>query len=173
MSWGRAVLLAFIAVFGLTACVFDLGSSDKPAKPAHPDYLGPRDEANWAKMQAFLDAYKHKEGVKVLDSGVEYRVLTQGSGQGRKATWASTVVVRYKGTFIDGTVFDQSPADKPPAQFDLGGTVKGWQEIVPLMRNGDKWEVVVPSDLAYGRTGRDAIKPDQVLVFEIELIDIK
>src|SRR6185295_6701368 len=108
MSWGRAVVLAFVAVFALTGCVFSLSGGDddkKPAKPVRADYLPPRDEANWAKMQAFLDAYKKQEGVKVLDNGIAYRVLTQGSRQGRKATWASTVVVRYKGKMIDGKVF--------------------------------------------------------------------
>ncbi len=171
MSWGRAVLLAFVAVFGLTACSFSL-SGDKPAKPAHPDYLPARDEANWAKMQAFLDAYKHKEGVKVLDNGIAYRVLTTGSGKGRKATWASTVIVRYKGSLIDGTVFDQTTADKP-VEFELQSVVKGWQEVVPLMRNGDKWEMALPPEFGYGREGKGPIKPDQVLVFEIELVDIK
>jgi len=173
MSWGRVVVLGFFAVFGLTGCVFSL-SGDKPAKPVHADYLPPRDEANWAKMQAFLDAYKHKEGVKVLDSGIAYRVLTQGSGKGRKATWASTVVVRYKGSLINGHVFDEVKPGDPAAEFELNGVVKGWQEVVPLMRNGDKWEIALPPDFAYGRAGRaPTIAPDQVLVFEIELVDIK
>ena len=173
MSWGRAVLLALVAIFGLTACVFDLSSKEKPAKPAHDQYLPPRDEANWARMQAFLAAYKQKDGVKVLDNGIEYRVLATGSGKGHKATWASTVVVRYKGSLIDGTVFDQTKPEDKPAEFELNSVVKGWQEIVPLMRNGDKWEIVLPPEFAYGREGKPPIKPDQVLIFEIELIDIK
>src|SRR5689334_14293225 len=102
MSWSRAVLVALIAVFGLTACVFDL-SGDKPAKPARQDYLPPRDEANWAKMQAFLADYKKRDGVQSLENGIMYRWITKGPGKGRKATWASTVFVRYKGTLIDGT----------------------------------------------------------------------
>lgn len=171
MSWGRIVLLAFLAAFGLTGCVFDLGG-DKPVKPEHEDYLPPRDEANWAKMQAFLADYKKKEGVKVLDNGIAYRVLKPGPGTGRHPTWASTVVVRYKGSLVDGTVFDQGDGDKP-SQFELTQLVKGWQEFVPLMHIGDKWEVVLPPEYGYGREGKGPIKPDQVLIFEIELVDIK
>ena len=173
MTWGRVVLLAFVAFFGLTACVFDLSSSDKPGKPAHPDYLPPRDEANWAKMQAFLADYKKRDGVQTLDNGIEYRWLNRGSGKGRKPTWASTVIVRYKGSLIDGTVFDQTKPGDPPAEFELNNVVKGWQEVVPLMRDGDKIEAVFPSEFGYGRAGKPPIKPDQVLIFEIELVGIK
>jgi FKBP-type peptidyl-prolyl cis-trans isomerase FklB len=175
MLWGRAVVVALVALFGLSGCVFSLsGGSDKPAKPAHADYAPPRDEANWAKMQAFLENYKHQEGVKVLDNGIAYRVLTQGPGKGRKATWASTVIVRYKGKLVDGTVFDQVKPDEKPVEFELNGVVKGWQEVVPLMRDGDKWEVALPPDFGYGRQGKPpSIAPDQVLVFEIELVGIK
>jgi len=171
MSWSRAVLLAFVAVFGLTGCVFDL-SGDKPAKPARSDYLPPRDEANWAKMQAFLAEYKKRDGVITLDNGIMYRWLVKGPGKGRKATWASTVVVRYKGSLIDGTVFDQTK--ETPAEFDLNNLVKGWQEVVPVMRDGDKIEAVFPSEYGYGRAGKGSIiKSDQVLIFEIELLGLK
>lgn len=173
MTWGRAVLLALVAVFGLTACTFDLSGGDKPAKPAHPDYLPPRDEANWAKMQAFLADYKKRDGVTALDNGIAYRWLARGTGQGRKATWASTVLVRYKGTLIDGTVFDATKPNDPPVEFELNGLVKGWQEVVPLMRNGDKIEAVFPPEYGYGRAGKGPIKADQVLIFEIELVGIK
>jgi FKBP-type peptidyl-prolyl cis-trans isomerase len=174
MSLGRAVI-AVVAAFGLTACVFDLSGEDKPApKPrTAEENLPPRDEANWARMQAFLEANKQKEGVKVLENGIQYRVLTAGPGKGRRATWANTVVVRYKGMLTDGTVFDETKPEAPPAELELGGVIQGWQDVVPLMRNGDKWEVVIPSDLAYGRKGRGKIQPDQVLVFEIELVDVK
>lgn len=170
MSWSRALLVAFIAVFGLSACVFDL-SGDKPAKPARQDYLPPRDEANWAKMQAFLADYKKREGVVSLENGIMYRWIKKGPGQGRKATWASTVVVNYKGSTIDGKVFDETK-DKP-AEFELNGLVKGWQEVVPVMRDGDKIEAVFPSEYGYGRAGKGPIAPDQVLIFEIELLSIK
>src|SRR5262249_14885412 len=97
MSWSRALLVAFIAVFGLTACVFDL-SGDKPAKAQRPDYLPPRDEANWAKMQAFLGDYKKKEGVTALDNGIMYRWVHKGPGLGPQGNRALAREVRYKGT---------------------------------------------------------------------------
>src|SRR5689334_1986834 len=118
MTWGRAVLLAFVAIFGLSGCVFDL-SGDQPAKPTRADYAPARDEANWAKMQAFLADYKRKEGVVTLDNGIMYRWISHGSGQGRKATWASTIQARYKGSLVDGTVFDQTKPNDPPAEFEL------------------------------------------------------
>jgi FKBP-type peptidyl-prolyl cis-trans isomerase len=172
MTWGRAVLVAFVAIFGLSGCVFDL-SGDKPAKPARVDYGPPRDEANWAKMQAFLADYKKRDGVITLDNGIMYRWLNRGSGQGRKATWASTIRARYKGSLTDGTVFDETKPSDPPAEFELNGLVKGWQEVVPLMRDGDKIEAVFPPEYGYGRSGHGPIKPDQVLIFEIELVGIK
>jgi FKBP-type peptidyl-prolyl cis-trans isomerase FklB len=176
MSLSRALVVAFVAVFGLTACVFDLGSGggDKPAQAERPDYLPPRDEANWAKMQAFLADYKKKEGVQVLENGIAIRWLHKGPGKGRKATWASTIIARYKGSLVDGTVFDETKPGAPPAEFELNGLVKCWQEVVPLMRDGDKVEAVLPSEYAYGRAGRPPlIKSDQVLIFEIELVGIK
>ena len=130
-------------------------------------------EASWAKMQAFLVDYRKKEGVTALDNGIMYRWVLKGPGLGRKATWASTVKVRYKGTLIDGKVFDETKADQPPAEFELNGLVKGWQEVVPLMRDGDKIEAVFPPEFGYGRSGKGPIAPDQVLIFEIELISIK
>jgi len=172
MSWSRALLVAFIAVFSLTACSFDLSSGDKPAKPTRPDYLPPRDEANWATMQTYLAAYKKKDGVQALDNGIMYRWLNKGPGQGRKATWASTIIVRYKGSLVDGTVFDQTKPGET-AEFELNGLVKGWQEVVPLMRDGDKIEAVFPPEYGYGRAGKGNIKGDQVLIFEIELVSIK
>lgn len=132
-----------------------------------------RDEANWAKMQAFLTANKVKQGVTVQPSGVQWRYIKKGAGKGGKPTADATVTVRYKGTLIDGTVFDQTDPNQPPAVFGLKGLIKGWQEVIPMMSRGDKVEIVLPSDLAYGARGSSdgSIKPDQVLVFEIELLD--
>jgi FKBP-type peptidyl-prolyl cis-trans isomerase FklB len=124
-------------------------------------------------MQAFLDANKQKPGVKTMESGVQYAVLAAGNDKGRKPTWASTVQVRYRGALVDGTVFDETKPEEPPAEFEAGGVIKGWQQALVEMREGDKWNVVVPSDLAYGCKGRDRIKPDQVLVFDIELLKVK
>jgi FKBP-type peptidyl-prolyl cis-trans isomerase FkpA/FKBP-type peptidyl-prolyl cis-trans isomerase FklB len=132
-----------------------------------------RDETNWAKMQSFLTANKAKQGVTVQPSGVQWRYIKKGPGKGGKPSEDATVTVRYKGTLIDGTVFDQTDPNQPPAVFGLKGLIKGWQEVIPMMSRGDKVEIVLPSDLAYGARGSHdgSIKPDQVLVFEIELLD--
>lgn len=132
-----------------------------------------RDEANWAKMQSFLEANKNKQGVTVQPSGVQWRYIKKGNDKGGKPSADATVTVRYKGTLIDGTVFDQTDPKQPPAVFGLKGLIKGWQEVIPMMSRGDKVEIVLPSDLAYGKAGSHdgSIKPDQVLVFEIELLD--
>jgi FKBP-type peptidyl-prolyl cis-trans isomerase len=132
-----------------------------------------RDEANWTKMQAFLSANKVKQGVTVQPSGVQWRYIKKGPGTGGKPDADATVTVRYKGALIDGTVFDQTDPAQPPAVFGLKRLIKGWQEVIPMMSRGDKVEIVLPSELAYGARGSadGGIGPDQVLVFEIELLD--
>ena len=132
-----------------------------------------RDEANWAKMQAFLDTNKTKEGVKVTESGLQYKVLKKGAGT-RHPTWASIVQVRYRGMLSDGTLFDESKAPEPPAEFEAGNVIKGWQEALSLMNEGDQFELTIPSGIAYGCKGKGVkIKSDQVLVFTVELVKIK
>lgn len=132
-----------------------------------------RDEANWTKMQSFLAANKAKQGVTVNPSGVQWRYIKKGPGKDGKPAADATVTVRYKGMLVDGTVFDQTDPNQPPAVFGLKGLIKGWQEVIPMMSRGDKVEIVLPSDLGYGARGTPdgSIKPDQVLVFEIELLD--
>lgn len=175
MTTLRAFLAVFAASLILTACSFDLmGSDDAPAKPPRPAYE-PADPAAFAKMQEFLAKNKARPGIKTLDNGIQYRVVKSGEGKGRKATWASTVVVRYRGSLIDGKVFDQTEAGGPPATLELNQLVEGWQEIIPLMRYGDTWEVFLPPEFGYGSNGSRSgtIGPDQVLIFEIELIELK
>ncbi|MEA3291314.1 MAG: FKBP-type peptidyl-prolyl cis-trans isomerase [Pseudomonadota bacterium] len=129
------------------------------------------DEAQ-AKSQAFLDENKKKEGVKVTDSGLQYKVLTEGKGEMPKEE--DTVVVNYKGTLIDGSEFDSSYKRGEPTEFPLAGIIPGWKEALQLMKEGGKWEVVIPSELAYGERGAGGrIGPNEVLVFEIELVEIK
>jgi FKBP-type peptidyl-prolyl cis-trans isomerase FklB len=176
MSLGRFAALPVVVLAGvaLSACVFDLSDDDKAAAPVRVvDECPTRDQANWAAMQAYLDANKTKNGVKVTGSGLQYRVLESGKAGGRHPTWASTVQVRYRGTLIDGKVFDETKAGDAPAEFEAGGVIKGWQEALTMMTEGDKWEVVIPSDLAYGCKGKNQIQPDQVLIFDIELLKIK
>lgn len=121
---------------------------------------------------AFLTANKKKDGVTVLPSGLQYKVIEVGKGQKPKA--ADTVVVHYRGTLINGEEFDSSYTRGEPATFQLAGIIQGWQEALQLMTTGSKWEVYMPPELAYGTRGAgDAIGPNETLIFQIELIDIK
>ena len=178
MSFGRIAAVSVIALgsLALTGCTFSLaGGDDDDDKPKirAVDACPERDQANWAKMNAFLDANKKVDGVKSTPSGLQYKVLAPGKGT-RQPTWASTVQVRYKGTLIDGSVFDETKPGAAPVEFEAGGVIKGWQEALTMMTEGEKWNVVIPSDLAYGCKGKgDRIKGDQVLVFDIELLKIK
>lgn len=122
--------------------------------------------------QAFLEANKKKEGVVTLPSGLQYKVITEGKGKQPKST--DTVVAHYRGTLIDGTEFDSSYKRNEPATFPVEGVIKGWQETLPLMKEGAKWQVYIPSDLGYGARGAgNAIGPNQVLIFDIELLSVK
>ncbi|MEA1888437.1 MAG: FKBP-type peptidyl-prolyl cis-trans isomerase [Pseudomonadota bacterium] len=113
-----------------------------------------------------------KAGVKTLDNGIQYKVIT--SGKGKQASKDSEVTVHYKGTLINGTEFDSSYKRDKPATFGLTGVIKGWQEVVPLMKVGDKWEVVIPPEFAYADKGAGtAIGPGETLIFEIELLEAK
>jgi len=176
MLLGRFAVLPVVALaaVSLSACVFDL--SDDKTEEARPtriaDDCPARDQGNWARMQAFLTENKTKAGWKVTDSGLQYKVLEEGKGA-RKPTWASTVQVRYRGTLIDGKLFDETKPSDPPAEFEAGGVIKGWQEALTMMTEGSKWQVAIPSELAYGCEGKGQIQPDQVLLFDIELLKIK
>jgi len=122
---------------------------------------------------AFLAANKTKEGVKTTASGLQYKVLKSGTGATPGATDKATV--NYKGTLLDGTVFDSSYDRGQPASFPVSGVIKGWTEALELMKVGDKWQLFIPPDLAYGDQpppGAD-IPPNAVLVFEVELLDVK
>jgi FKBP-type peptidyl-prolyl cis-trans isomerase FklB len=122
--------------------------------------------------QAFLEANKKKDGVVTLPSGLQYKVVTEGKGKQPKST--DTVVAHYRGTLINGTEFDSSYQRNEPATFPVGGVIKGWQEALPLMKEGSKWQVYIPSDLAYGPRGAGAgIGPNEVLIFDIELLSVK
>ena len=122
--------------------------------------------------QAFLEANKKKEGVVTLPSGLQYKIITEGTGKQPKST--DTVVAHYRGTLINGTEFDSSYKRNEPATFPVAGVIKGWQEVLPLMKEGAKWQVYIPAELAYGPRGAgDIIGPNEVLVFDIELLSVK
>lgn len=130
-------------------------------------------EANKKEGDAFLAANKSKEGVVTLPSGLQYKILTPGSGP--KPTATDSVVCNYKGTLINGTEFDSSYKRGEPATFPVTGVIKGWTEALQLMPVGSKWQLFIPSDLAYGPRGTPGgpIGPNATLIFEVELISIK
>ena len=128
-------------------------------------------EKNKKDGDEYLAKNKKKAGVKTLPSGLQYKVITEGKGKSPKAT--DTVTVNYAGTLIDGTEFDSSYKRGQPVSFPVGGVIKGWTEALQLMKEGSKWQLVIPSDLAYGEQGRPGIPPNSVLIFEVELISIK
>lgn len=126
---------------------------------------------NAEKGQKYLEENKAKEGVTTTASGLQYRVITEGTGVKPKAT--DTVTVNYSGKLIDGTEFDSSYSRNEPATFSLNSVIPGWTEALQLMSKGAKWELVIPSDLAYGPGANGPIPPNSVLVFEVELLDVK
>jgi FKBP-type peptidyl-prolyl cis-trans isomerase FklB len=130
-------------------------------------------EKNKKEGEDFLAKNKSKEGVKTLPSGLQYKVITEGKGKAPKAT--DTVTVQYRGTLIDGTEFDSSYKRGQPATFPVSGVIKGWTEALQLMKEGSKWQLFIPSDLAYGPNGTQGgpIGPNAVLIFEVELVSIK
>ena len=125
---------------------------------------------NIRQGQAFLKTNKKKAGVKVTDSGLQYKVITEGEGAAPKAT--DRVKVHYRGTLINGQEFDSSYKRNEPAEFGLNQVIKGWTEGVQLMKVGGKSEFYIPSELAYGVNGPPSIGPSQTLIFTVELLDI-
>lgn len=131
-------------------------------------------EENAAKGEAFRKENGAKDGVTTLEDGLQYEVLKSGDANGPMPTLDDTVVAHYHGTLIDGTVFDSSVDRGQPATFPLGRVIKGWQEALTKMHVGDKWKIVIPPELGYGESGvGDAIGPNETLVFEVELLDVK
>jgi FKBP-type peptidyl-prolyl cis-trans isomerase FklB len=127
---------------------------------------------NKKEGDAFLAANKTKPGVVTLPSGLQYKIVKEGTGPKPAAT--DTVTVNYRGTLINGTEFDSSYKRGEPATFPVGGVIKGWTEALQLMPVGSKWELYIPSDLAYGARGAGAdIGPNATLLFEVELLSIQ
>jgi FKBP-type peptidyl-prolyl cis-trans isomerase FklB len=124
--------------------------------------------ANRKDGDTFLAMNKTKDGVVTLPSGLQYKILKEGTGP--KPTATDTVACNYKGTFIDGKEFDSSKGE--PVSFPVNGVIKGWTEALQLMPVGSKWQLVIPGDLAYGDAGRPGIPPASTLVFEVELVSI-
>jgi len=132
-----------------------------------------REEAEKVRKEgeAFLAANRKKEGVVTLSSGLQYKVIQEGAGKSPKAT--DNVTVNYRGTFVDGTKFDSSYQRGTPATFQADSVIAGWKEAIPKMKEGAKWQLFVPADLAYGERGAGPnIPPNAALIFEVELIRV-
>lgn len=126
---------------------------------------------NLAEGEEFLSANAKKEGVQVLPSGLQYRVVREGSGVSPSAT--DTVSVNYRGTHINGTEFDSSFKRNKPAIFRVDRVIAGWTEALQLMKEGAKWELYIPAKLAYGERGAGSgIPPNSTLIFEVDLISV-
>ena len=150
------------AMQGFQKTIMDKQQAEKNAASA----------SNGAEGEKFLAENKTKDGVTTTASGLQYKVVNAGTGETPKAT--DTVVTHYSGTLISGKVFDSSYKRNSPATFPVNGVIKGWTEALQLMKVGAKWQLFIPADLAYGERGAGAnIGPNQVLIFEIELLEIK
>ena len=126
---------------------------------------------NKAAGEAFLATNKLQAGVQTLPDGLQYVVITNGTGATPVA--GDTVSVNYRGTLIDGTEFDSSYKRGQPATFPVGGVIPGWTEALQKMTVGSKWKLFIPSELAYGEQGNRGIPPNSTLIFEVELLDSK
>ncbi len=145
--------------------------TEEQIKETYTAFQQERAEKAKKEGEAFLAANKKKDGVITLASGLQYKIIKTGSGKTPKAI--DSVTVNYRGTLIDGTEFDSSIKRGQPATFQVNGVIPGWTEALQLMREGDKWQLFIPSNLAYGERGAGGvIGPNAVLIFEVELISI-
>jgi FKBP-type peptidyl-prolyl cis-trans isomerase FkpA/FKBP-type peptidyl-prolyl cis-trans isomerase FklB len=128
-------------------------------------------DTNKKKADDFLAENKKKDGIKVTASGLQYKITKEGTGPSPKPD--DTVVVNYTGTLTDGTKFDSSYDRHQPAEFPLKGVIPGWTEALQLMKKGSKATLYIPPQLAYGEHPRPGIPANSVLVFEVELLDVK
>lgn len=127
-------------------------------------------EENQKKADEFLQANLSKNGIVALPSGVQYRIIEEGEGS--RPGMESTVKVHYRGSKIDGHEFDSSFARGVPEEFTVNSVLKGWQEVLPLMKTGATWQVFVPPELAFGARGNPPVGPNEALMFDLKLVEI-
>ncbi len=149
----------------------DMQAALMTAQKAMQDKMKAVADTNKKTGDTFLENNKKQAGVKVTSSGLQYKVVTEGKGA--TPSKDDTVVTHYKGTLIDGTEFDSSYKRNQPAEFPVGGVIPGWTEALLTMKAGEKRQLFIPSDLAYGPSGRPGIPPNSVLLFDIELLEVK
>jgi FKBP-type peptidyl-prolyl cis-trans isomerase len=162
-------IVAVIAIIIMAVAIITVPSATSLVTPA-PQPTSAVAADGTAEGEAFLASNATAEGVQTTASGLQYKVVTEGTGG--RPTAADTVTVMYEGTFIDGTVFDTSYDDNQPITFALGRVIPGWTEGLQLMSVGSTYMLYIPSDLAYGPGGRPGIPPNTTLIFKVELLDI-
>ncbi|MBV6655378.1 MAG: FKBP-type peptidyl-prolyl cis-trans isomerase [Mameliella sp.] len=166
----------------MNAAIHDVLAGNEPkltpeeANKVIQDYMQEKQKAQHAdaikKGEDFLAENAKREGIKVTESGLQYEVLKEGTGE--KPSASSKVSVHYHGTLIDGTVFDSSVERGEPTSFGVNQVIKGWTEALQLMPQGSKWKLYIPADLAYGPRGAGGkIGPYETLIFEVELLEIQ
>ncbi|UCH81865.1 MAG: FKBP-type peptidyl-prolyl cis-trans isomerase [Nitrospiraceae bacterium] len=143
----------------------------KTVAAAQKQKLKAQAERNRATGMAFLAENGKKEGVNTLASGLQYKVIKEGTGRTPGKT--DTVTVHYRGTLINGTEFDSSYSRGNPATFGVSRVISGWTEALQLMKEGATWQLFIPPDLAYGEQGAGKIEPNSTLIFDVELISIQ
>lgn len=127
-------------------------------------------EENQAKSEAFLDSNKSKTGIVVLPSGIQYRIIEEGDGP--RPGMDSRVSVHYRGSKLDGREFDSSFARGTPEEFTVNAVLKGWQEVLPLMKQGSTWQIFVPPEMAFGARGNPPVGPNEALMFDLKLVEV-
>ena len=127
-------------------------------------------EENLKKSEEFLTANRSKTGIVALPSGVQYRIIEEGDGA--RPGMESNVKVHYRGSKINGLEFDSSFARGVPEQFTVNAVLRGWQEVLPLMKTGSTWQVFVPPELAFGARGNPPVGPNEALIFDLKLVEI-
>ena len=128
-------------------------------------------EKNLSEGKVFMEENKQKEGVKALPSGLQYKVLMEGSGKTPKAT--DEVTINYRGSLLDGTEIDSTYKSGKPGNFPVDRVIRGWMEALLLMKEGSKWQLFIPPELAYGERGEGPVPPNSTLIFEVEMISVK
>jgi FKBP-type peptidyl-prolyl cis-trans isomerase len=163
----RALKILALVLMGLAVC----GPGKAGAPTAVPGVAGPAYDTSPDANTRFLADYAARPNVKKLPDGLMYRVLKSGDGPTpqKNSDWAT---VYYKGMLITGKVFDQTKPEEP-TPLQVGGVIPGWSEALKLMKTGDTWELVIPSDLAYASDGKGPVPPDQTLVFVINLAKVE
>ena len=147
-----------------------LTALQEKVRAEHVEQFRKLSEENQAKSESFLEANKSKTGIVALPSGIQYRIIEEG--EGARPGLESSVSVHYRGSKLDGREFDSSFARGTPEEFTVNAVLKGWQEVLPLMKQGSTWQIFVPPELAFGARGNPPVGPNEALMFDLKLVEI-